>query len=141
MCALPIFDNHIHIEANINTSVGDKPDCFYLPEMSASDYISVEEMLYEQGHYDSRINGIAMSSLSLVIEMLIQRKNGELSDAAYQSSVAFLKQLDIRDDALEHLYNKSVNQQYYLGLRGGSKRLKCTASADFDHYLGNISAN
>src|SRR5690606_3215788 len=51
-----------------------------------------------------------------------------------------LRKYDIRDDFYRYMYRQSVEQQYYLNLRGGGERLAWTASAGMDNNVSNQDA-
>src|SRR5690606_20145300 len=53
----PSRDRGFRLSASTNTTISAKPDFFYEPQMSASDFIDVEMMLFEKGHYDGHLNG------------------------------------------------------------------------------------
>jgi TonB-linked SusC/RagA family outer membrane protein len=129
------------IEFNSNLTAGEKPDLFYLKEISASDFIDVEQLLYSKGYYQSQINSSTKPLLSPVIELLIKR--GMAPDIEKQNiddQINALRNLDVRNDFSRYLYNESINQQYAFNVRGGSARHSWLFSSGYDQNLSNLDA-
>lgn len=122
------------IELNSNITVGSKPDLSYIRQMTASDFIDVEQYLFGEGYYDSWINSINKRGLSPVVEIL---KSDPL-DA--QQQIDKLKNVDVRKDFDRYLYQRSINQQYGVGLSGGNGSVNWRASVGHDNNVSNLNA-
>lgn len=121
------------VSATVNTTIGRKPDLSYVPNMLTGDYISVEQSLFEQGFYDSRIDNLNRPALSPVVEKLLKNRNGELQDEMLVAELDGLKAIDIRDDFKKYLYQNSLRQQYAMNFSGGTANQKYFFSAGYDN--------
>lgn len=129
------FNKPLSIGFNINTTIQTKPNLGYLRQISSSDFIDVEEMLYKKKFYDSRINNSNKPPLSPVVELLIKYK-GDISNPDYQKSTALLRKVDVRHEYDKYMYQVGLNQQYALNLDGGSQTHIWVASVGYDRNSG-----
>lgn len=134
------FNQPIRVEFNSNITVGDKPDLSYLPFMSNTDYIAVEEMLFDRGYYNSSINSVSKPVLSPVVELLRRRQSGAISPEEAEAHLQQWRQTDIRDEFSQHMYRRSLNQQYSLALRGGAAKHAWQLTAGYDRNEDQLSA-
>lgn len=67
------YNQPMTVEFSSNMTLTNKPDLGYTKPISASDYIDVEQMLYNKGFYNSAISSITKPALSPVVELLIQK--------------------------------------------------------------------
>jgi TonB-dependent starch-binding outer membrane protein SusC len=133
------FNQPAKIEFNINVRVMQKPNLFYLPLMSSSDYIDVEEMLYSQGYFSST-TGDGYSALTPVADILYRRDNGLLSPEEATTQINALRQHDVRNDYNKYFYRKAVSRQYALNLYGGSDKIAYLVSAGIDKNISELDA-
>jgi TonB-linked SusC/RagA family outer membrane protein len=131
----------LRISFNGNVNVGERPDLYYQPRMSSADYIATEQRLFARGYYTSRENAENHPALSPAVELLIARRDGKITPSTLDAQLAQLGTYDVRDDLSRYFYRRSVNQQYNLGLTGGSAQHRYSYSAGFDRNLGNLSGN
>lgn len=129
----------LSVSFNANLTTGDKPNLNYIPQISSSDFIDVEQMLYSKGFYDSDITSPNKPALSPVVEILA-KNNGVLS-ATDLAAINALRPLDIRDQFNKYLYRKSFNQQYALSLNGGTDKLAWISSVGYDKNISNLDAD
>jgi len=117
-----------------NTSMAEKPDLFYHRVMSSSDFIDVEMMLFEKGHYSSLLNGANAHKLvfSPVVELLDKQSKGLVSESEASGQIDAFRNRDYRKDMMEYVYRTSVNQQYQLQLDGAGKSLSYFLSVGYD---------
>ena len=134
------FSQKTKIELNTNITITDKPDLFYYKNISSSDLIDVEKYLFSQGYRLSDTLSPLHLPFSPVYELLIKQQNGQLSAAEATAQINALRNHDVRNDFLKHFYQKSVNQQYALNVRGGSENISWLLSAGFDKNLSNLDA-
>jgi TonB-linked SusC/RagA family outer membrane protein len=125
------FNKPLNIGLNINTTLKTKPDLSYLRQMASSDFIDVEEMLYKNKFYNSRINSSNKPPLSPVVELLIKYQ-GDISNPDYQKNTALLRTFDVRKEYYKYMYEVGLDQQYALNLDGGSQKHNWIASAGYD---------
>ncbi|PRD46915.1 SusC/RagA family TonB-linked outer membrane protein [Sphingobacterium haloxyli] len=126
------YNQPIRMEFNSNLTVGDKPDLYYIPQMSSADFIDVESELYERGFYNSKINAISKPIISPVIDLLDQMDNGIISSEEARTQIHALRNIDARDQFVQSIYKPSFNQQYFLSANGGSRNFSWLSSIGYD---------
>ncbi|WP_104382176.1 SusC/RagA family TonB-linked outer membrane protein [Sphingobacterium sp. HMA12] len=129
----------LKIDLMLNTSVIDKPDLYNKQQMSSSDFIDVEKMLFSNGYYENDISSSNKPVLSPVIELLIKR--GAASPTEIQeidNTIELLKQHDVRDDFDKYIYKKGVNQQYAISMNGGTSKMGWKSFIGNDINLDNL---
>lgn len=130
----------LQIDFNANVIIAPKPDLYYLQQMSSSDYIDVEQFLYNKGAYDSRINGITHTALSPAVEVFLKRSKGLISAADSAAQINALKKIDIRDQYNKYMYQKAVTQQYNLNLHGGSGNIAYLISGSYNRIISTLDS-
>jgi TonB-linked SusC/RagA family outer membrane protein len=118
-----------------NFTMASKPDLFYQPLMTASDYIDAELFLYERGRYNTPINSASKPALSPIVEILLKRQAGQISQTEADNQINSLRSVDIRNDILQYLFRKSKIQQYAVNISGGSSNQKYYLSVGYDKNL------
>jgi len=136
------FGQPLKISLNANLTLGDKPNLDYLKPMNSSDFIDVEQMLYEAGYYKSQINSSNKPALSPVVELLIQRESASASEmAAIDAQINALRNVDVRRDFDRYIYRQTFNQQYALGMQGGGDRMVWNGSMGYDKNVNTVDAS
>lgn len=135
------YNSKLKTNVVTNFSVGEKPDLFYRPTMSISDFIEVEKYLYDQDYYTGSIFSSSMPALTPVVEILAKRDAGIISADVAEKEINELKKFDVRNDYSKYLYQKSLNQQYAVNLTGGSNNNKYFVSLGYDRNRSNIVNN
>jgi len=120
---------------------GQRPNLYYRPVLSASDYIDVEQFLFGQGYYDNRILDGSHPALSPAVEILLQQREGKLSQDAAMARLDELRGQDTRRDLGRYWYQPSINQQYWLGLQGGTGSNRFALSAGLDQDRSALTRN
>ena len=127
------------VEFNSNIIVSEKPDLYYLPQVSSSDYINMEEFIFNKGYFDSQIDDIFYRpALTPAVDLFLRRKNGEISAEDSASQINALKQIDSRDQYNKYFYKRGIIQQYSLNLRGGNNTISWLASGAYEKNTGNL---
>ncbi|SKB62796.1 TonB-linked outer membrane protein, SusC/RagA family [Parapedobacter luteus] len=136
------YGEPFNIAFTANTTVGEKPDLWYAPQMSSSDFIDMEMYLFNQGAYASILgNTTTRPVVTPVVELLNAVKNGEMSDAEATAIIDGLREHDVRRDMNRHVYRTAVNQQYALNMSGGGDRANYRVSVGWDNNLNNLRNN
>ncbi|MDB5156125.1 MAG: TonB-dependent Receptor Plug Domain protein, partial [Mucilaginibacter sp.] len=130
----------VNVTFNASTTIADKPDIFYQPQMNSQEYISLEQYLLNKGYYDNTIAD-GYSAISPAVAIMLQKRNGQISTADSSSAINQLKSQDVRKDLEKYIYRKTINQQYALSLSGGSSNHTYYISAGYDNDLQNITGN
>lgn len=127
------FNQPLKIDLNSNFTVGAKPNLKYSRNfLSSSDFIDIETFLFNKGHYDPSLNDDNYYPvISPIVELLAQQK-ADPSNPNIVEQINRYKGIDVRDQASEFFYQKSLNQQYSLSLRGGSEKAVYSLSIGYD---------
>jgi TonB-linked SusC/RagA family outer membrane protein len=133
------FNQPVRIEFNSNVTVVQKPDLFYLPQMSSGDYIDVEEMLYNKGYFDRNISN-GYGAITPVADILFRRDNGLLTAGEATTLINALRTQDVRNDYNKYFYRNAVDQQYALNLYGGGRNISYIVAAGLDENISNLNA-
>lgn len=128
------------VNFNASLTVGKKPDLYYLPQLSSSEYLDVEQLLFKKGAYNSSINN-GYAALSPAVEIFLARRNKTISVEDSLAKINGLKGYDIRQQLLKYYYRPTVNQQYQVGINGGGKAQKYFVSAGYDKNLNSVVKN
>jgi TonB-linked SusC/RagA family outer membrane protein len=133
------FNQKLQVSFNADAIVHSKPDLFYLPQMSSSDYIDMEQFLFNQGYFNSLINR-KYAALTPAVEIFLKRRNGMISPSDSATQINALKRIDDRNGYLKYFYTNAITQQYAINLRGGSQKIAYKFSASYDKNLGDLSS-
>ncbi|QEC43335.1 SusC/RagA family TonB-linked outer membrane protein [Pseudobacter ginsenosidimutans] len=135
------YNNKVEVSFNMNAAVSERPDQFYHPKMSVSDYIDVEQNAFARGFYTSIENSANKTALTPVVELLIARRDGKLSPEEVKEKIDALRNNDIRNDINRYLYRNQVAQQYFMDIRGGGNAHKYYVSAGYDALRASSTGN
>ncbi|HEV8285036.1 MAG TPA: carboxypeptidase-like regulatory domain-containing protein, partial [Chitinophagaceae bacterium] len=135
------YNQPIQVSINSNVTISEKMDFFSSPQMSTEDFIEVEKFLFNKGYYDAAINSSSRPALTPVVEVLLKKRNGQLSDAVATSQIENLKSLDLRYDKNKYFFQRPVSQQYSVNLSGGSVNQRYYLSVGWDKNLRPKTGN
>ena len=116
-----------------------KPDIFSQPNMNPSDYIELEQFLYNKGYFNSA-SSRAYNPLPPAVDIFLERSKGMITSADSASEINALKQIDTRQQYSKYFYQQAFTQQYALNLSGGSENLAWLLSGTYDCNVNNVSA-
>lgn len=120
-------------------AIGDKPDLTYLRQIPSKDFIAIERMLYERGFFTSKINSASKPPLSPVVELLINRETAnDPEKATIDATLSALESTDVLADFDRYIYQPAIQQQYAIGLSGGSDKMTWHVSAGHDRSKGTL---
>lgn len=131
------FAQKMKIELSSDLITTAKPDLLALPEMGISDYIGVEEFLFNKGYFNSVINR-PYQAITPAVGILLQRRNGLISSADSASQINALKSQDGRRQFEKHFYETGLLRQHALNLRGGSDNLAWIIAGSYDRSMDNL---
>lgn len=129
------------VKFTTSIAIGQKPDLFYLPIMSSSDFIDAEEEFFTNGYYAGAESSIDKIALTPVIELLISQREGKLSPSEVKQQINRLRMHDVRNDFQEYFFRESVDQQYAINFTGGGKGSNYFLSAGFDKNMSHEVRN
>lgn len=131
----------LRIDFNTNVTIGAKPDLYAKRQANPSDYISLEQIFFDQGKYDLNLdptNDNSPRSVSPAVKIMYQLREGEIDSITAKNSLSALASHDVREDFLKYVYRYSVNQQYSLNLNGGGDKVTYSLSTGYDKNLNNL---
>ncbi|HEX2628195.1 MAG TPA: SusC/RagA family TonB-linked outer membrane protein, partial [Chitinophagaceae bacterium] len=122
--------------------VQEKPDLFYYPQMSSSDFIDVEQFLFDKGFYNTDLNNTNNRPIiSPVVEILAQQRAGKISSTEATALINGLRNLDVRNDYDKYVYRSRLSRQDYLNFSGGTSTIRYNLSLGFDQEQTAIKDN
>lgn len=134
------FNQPLSIDFSANFTAGKKPDLNYLPQMSSSDFIDVEKMLFKNGFYDAAIADPSHPGLTPVVELLNKEQNGTINTAQANAGINAFRKQDVRNDFNKYFYQGSANQQYALTVRGGASDQSWLFTTGYDNDISDLDA-
>jgi TonB-linked SusC/RagA family outer membrane protein len=127
------------ISFNANATLRSLPDLFSFPQMSSTDYVEVEKLLFSRGYFDNRINTPYLG-LTPGVEILLAQRKGSLSQGQANIELEKLKLQDARQNYLDEFYRNALAQQYNLNFKGGSEKNSYFLSGNYDNIIGETKA-
>ena len=131
------YNQPFQLSVNSNMTIGQKPDLYYYPQMSSSDYIDAEKKLFDGGYWNSRMYRYNVN-LTPVIQLLKKHREGDITEQILNAELDKLRGVDMREDFLKYIYRPSSNQQYSVQLRGGSEKINSAFSVGYDNNRDNL---
>lgn len=128
----------MRLDFTANTTISPKPDLNYLKPITSSDFIDVEKELFSRGYYNNDINSSSHPVISPVVSLLNREKTGLISHEFATQEINRLKNIDTRDQYRKHMYQPSVNRQYFLNISEGTPKLSWSSSLGYDDNTGNL---
>lgn len=132
------FDQALKLNATVTTTFTDIPDLYALPWMRNDDYISVEELLYDNGYFNTDLTRNTAPPITPIVYALSQKSKGMLSENDYQDYKRFLGNVDFRKQYSDVFYKLGRTDQYYLGLEGGSAKTAWTIAGGYNRTQDNL---
>lgn len=134
------YNQPLTIDVSTSVTLAEKPDLFSLRELSSADFIEVEQYLFSKGYYNSQVTSTSRPVLSPVVELLLRQRAGQLSPADVEDQLNGWRTRDVRHDFDRYVYQKALNQQYALNLRGGGGSMAWVLTAGYDRNRNQLDA-
>lgn len=131
------YNQKMQVGVSANITIRQKPDLYALPQMNPADAVDVEAFLFDKGFFNGRINR-GYLPLTPVAEILLNKRNGQISSEDSARQINALKDADIRDEFSKYFYRSSVIQQYAVNVSGGSANNAYTLSLGYDRSFGEL---
>lgn len=135
------FEQPAEITFSANHTLSAKPDLFYQPVMTPGEFIDNEIRMFADGLYTNAESHSSKRPFTPVIETLIARRNGTISEPEAQNYLNSLRSYDLREDLGRYLYRNASNQQYNINIRGGGKNNRYAVSLGYDQNKANEQGN
>lgn len=131
----------LQVNFNVNTTIGEKADLFYQPELTTSEFIGIEQELFAKGYYRNAELSAGKMPLTPVVELLIAKRDGKISTQELNKEIELLKKIDVRKE-LDELYNRGIlNRQVALGIAGGGSHNGYRLTSSYDRNSSNLIGN
>ena len=136
------FNQPLRVSFNSNFNITERPDLFAMPVMKSSDFIDVEQFLFDKGFFNSTISNTSNRPiLSPVVEILVKKKNGVITADEAAGQIDALRNNDVRNDYLKYVYRKAFSQQYSLNVTGGNQDINYLFSVGYNKNQDNLIRN
>ncbi|MBT0812839.1 SusC/RagA family TonB-linked outer membrane protein [Litoribacter ruber] len=135
------FKKGPQVSINANVTTAERPDLFYQQRMSSPDFVDMEELLFGRGFYNTAENSVNRTPLSPVVETLIGRRDGLISEADAARRLDEFRAFDNRRDYMDHLYQTEIRQQYSANVRGGGENQRYALSIGNDRNTESLVGN
>jgi TonB-dependent starch-binding outer membrane protein SusC len=135
------FNRRLEVSANTDVIVSSKPDLFYPGQITTTDYIDMEQFLFNQGYFDDQINYEPYKPLTRAAEIFLNRRNGAINASDSAQQINALKKIDSRNDYNKYVYRNAITQQYSLNMTGGSSNNAFLASLGYDNNSSDLHAS
>lgn len=132
------FNQRLRVGLNSNMTVTRKPDLFHAPFVGPSEYINIEQLLFDRGYFDGRLSDPTYPVVSPVVEILARQRAGQITQAEATAQINALRQVDYRDEALKHVYKSQIQQQHSINFSGGNNKSAYFFSIGYDKNHGGV---
>ncbi|MES2378465.1 MAG: SusC/RagA family TonB-linked outer membrane protein [Bacteroidota bacterium] len=134
-----VFNQKIKVDVSAVVTSTQKQDANYLPKIGVSDYLDVEQFLFNKGFFNTTItNTSSRPPLSPGVEIFLKRRNGQITAADSLTQINALKQYNLNDQINKFFYQSPLTQQYFVTLRGGSNNVAWNMSGGLDRSAGAL---
>jgi len=130
------YNQPIRVELGSNVLITAQPDLSTQQTIRPTDLIAVEQFLYAKGFYNSQLNSTPWLAVSPVVELLRQRDKGIITPAQADAAINALAAHDLKDDFNNYVYQRGINFQQAITLKGGTKNMNWNLSGGWDRNTG-----
>lgn len=128
------------VSFNSNVTIGKKPDLYYSRSWLPSELVmEIEKEKYQRGGY--YLETEQQTPFPEYVELLIARERGSISETFFREKEATLRRIDVRQQAMEHLYRPSAYYQNAVNVRGGGEAFTYYLSTGFDRGITEVIGN
>lgn len=136
------FNQRFQMNVSSNVTIEQKPDLYYYDRVSSSQYIDMEQYLFDKGYYNAQLsNTFSFPAISPVVEILDRQRRGVITKEDVNSQIGALRNIDLRKQLDKYVYRKATTQQYYLSANGGTNVLAYQFSGGFSRSLNNVQGS
>jgi TonB-dependent starch-binding outer membrane protein SusC len=131
------FNQPLRVSFNSDMILTQKANLFSVPQMAVSDYVDVEQFLFNKGYYDDQLTSSEHPALTEAQEVFLKRKNGLISASDSSNLINDLKSRDTRKDYNRFLYRDMILQQHSLSISGGSSNYAWIIAGNYDQVYND----
>ncbi len=130
------YNQSLKVSVSSNITIKEKPNLYYYPQMSVSDFIGMEDFLFNKGFYDADLNNTnSRPVISPVVELFVKRRSGSISAADSATQIDAFREMDLRRDLNKYAYRNAISQQHYINVSGGNSIINYSLSGGYNHSL------
>ncbi len=129
--------NKFKIDFSSNWTFQPPDDLYYEPIVNSTDFIDLEMMLFDKGHFDNQFsNPLALRKivLSPVVDLLQKLRLGEIQQDEADRKIRSWRSYDYRKDK-EKFYRVAALQQDYIRINSDNTRSDHSVSIGWDRNL------
>ncbi|WP_018630120.1 SusC/RagA family TonB-linked outer membrane protein [Niabella aurantiaca] len=131
------YNDRLRINLNSSYLFTRPVDLYSAKQMPVADYITLEQGLFDKGYFNETIDNTATRpALSPLVEVLVKRREGKLSDAEAATQIEALKQYDSREQYARYFQRTGLTQQHSLSVSGGSGQFSWRLAGNYNHVVG-----
>lgn len=120
------------ITLNSNINVAAKPNLFYSRNrLPSATVMEIEQEIFEAGGYTTTES----TPLPAYIEMLLQRRNGEINESDFTARELLMRNTEIRQEVMDHFYRNEVSQQHAVSASGGAESYSYHLGVGYDERM------
>ncbi|MBD1423753.1 SusC/RagA family TonB-linked outer membrane protein [Sphingobacterium chuzhouense] len=131
----------VSIDYSSNINISGKPDLFYNPDLSTSDFIDIERFLFGKGHYDPTYLGAERTKkntiFSPVVELMYQEKMGAIGLQGMETAIDRYRNIDYRHELLDLFYRNPFLEQHHMALSNRFQRGSHRLTIGYDKSMGS----
>lgn len=136
------YNKAASVSVSANTTLAEKSNLFYNPQMSVREFVAFEKLCFERGMYTSMEQSASKPALSPVVELLIAKKDGLIAAAEADRQIeAYAQARDVREQYRQYYLTPAITQRYAINLDGGNSKLYNYFSVGYDAGHTGISGN
>lgn len=133
----------MQVDFYANATILSKPNLFDNPNyIGTNAYINTETYLFNKGYYNNTLtNTSTYPAYSPIVSILAQQRAGTISATDAANQINAYRNFDVRSDENKYFYQTGLNQQYSLGLSGGSNDLSYRIGTGWDNNKATSVGN
>lgn len=129
------YNQSARVSVSANVLIGQKPDLLYNQSfLPAPTIMEIQKEMFGREAYRER----NQTYIPRYVELLIKQRDGLIGEAEFKERESFMRQTDLRRDAMNYLYQPSVTQQYSASVRGEGSNYRYGLTAGYDHRVSNV---
>ncbi len=124
------------VSFNSSFTTAQKTDLYSVPQLSSSEFIEVQQFLYDKGYYGFA-NPAPGDIVSPAVRILHQKRNNLISADEAEKQLSELRKQDVRKDLAKYTLDNVFNQQHALNISGGGTQNRYFLSAGYNRGSGS----
>lgn len=135
------FNKKLQMNFNASTSISSKSNLNEYNNLNSTDAIAVEQFLFAKGYYTSQENSSSKIPLSLAVELFIANRDGKLDATEMERQLTAIRTQDIKKNYVNGFLSNGINQQYSIGLNGGSDKMNWYIFTGYDDNKSELGSS